>query len=993
MKKIILFALLCFSGLTLFAQDKMTPVEVGSSKPVLSRPLSSKVLVPPRMEREEVNEKRRGAPRIVPGKGYPKSMDAAWQKEMGKIPGRAPSLTFDAVEGTHEPLDPTGAVGPNHYVTAFNSGFAIYDKAGNLLSPPADLSSLGGEFAGEDLGDPIVQYDSFADRFIIMQFAGCGECVSREDETNGLLIAVSQGPDPVNDGWYTYRFKTGTFPDYPKLFIWSDGYYITTNQDPTDSDYQKVIYVLEREQMLKGQEARHIGLPLPGAQYNSFLSPAGFNAVGEEAPPKGSAPLIYFQDDSWMGVNVDHLKMWEINVDWNTPLNSEIHESQVLGPSEGVTPFHSTFDGGSFSNLSQPSGPDIDALQGAIMYPTSYRRFEDHNSVVFNFVVDVDPSAVEHAGIRWYELRQPSSGGPWSVYQEGTYAPDFSDRWCGSIGIDRYGNIGMGFTILNDNERRTILPTLAYTGRYAQDPPGMMTIEEQYIAESTEIDESNRYGDYSHLSVDPVDGSSFWFVGEYFKNNTRVNGVGVFQIESPYSKDVGIVDIVEPASAGVEGDQQVTVSIRNFGQLPQTDIPLVVTVDGETVLSETFEGTVEPESSIEYTLEGRLTLAGNSSFEVTAATALEGDEQEDNNSYTVTLEDLEPNDIGVTVIKSPDSFTSLAESVFPPDEVVLILENFGSEPQSNFEVQYSIDGGPAVTETVTEELGVKEELAYTFNSKPDLSEVGVYQISARTLLPSDTDPSNDGIEKTFAHLDCIPTGSDCRFGDGIQDFYLGDIENENIYCTNGYYNFLEISTRLDRSQGTFVVGVTTGFASNDDERFSMWIDFNDNAVFDPEELLIDAAVIPSSNRMYSYEFSIPEDAPLGEHILRVRAGDTNAFGGGNLNDPCAVMAFGNTQDYMVIIESSIKESELKDAELIVSSKDGDTYLASLTSSYQREVYITVYDLLGQKLLDYPVQKSARAHEYSLDMSYVPPGVYLVRMGTHDEGRVKRIVVP
>ncbi len=73
--------------------------------------------------------------------------------------------------------------------------------------------------------------------------------------------------------------------------------------------------------------------------------------------------------------------------------NSTITESQDLGPSEGVTPFHSTFDGGGFSNLSQPGGaPDVDALQGAIMYPTSYRRFETHNSVVFNFVVDVDPS-------------------------------------------------------------------------------------------------------------------------------------------------------------------------------------------------------------------------------------------------------------------------------------------------------------------------------------------------------------------------------------------------------------------------------------------------------------------------------------------------------------------------------------------------------------------------------------------------------------------------
>ena len=744
--------------------------------------------------------------------------------------------------------------------------------------------------------------------------------------------------------------------------------------------------------MLQGEEAQQISLPLPGAQYSVFLSPAAFNAVGTEPPPRGNAPLIYFQDDAWFGVNEDHLKLWEITVDWTDPLESEIFESQILGPSEGVTPFHTTFDGGAFSNLSQVEGPDVDALQGAIMYPTSYRRFPDHNSVVFNFVVDVDPSEVEHAGIRWYELRQDSAGGPWSVYQEGTYAPDFSDRWCGSIGIDSFGNIGMGFTILNDNERTTILPTLAYTGRYAQDPLGVMTIKEEYIAESTTIDESSRYGDYSHLSIDPVDGRSFWFIGEYFKEEGRVNGVGVFQIESANLADVGIVHIVEPRAAGMPV-QEVTVTVRNFGQLPQSDFPIELSVDGETVLTEVFTGPIAPESQVNFTFEASIDLEGNEVYEFTAATALEGDELAENDAFSVTLEDLDPKDIGVTVIRNPESFTSTGVYFTPPDEVVVTIENFGSEPQSDFQVQYSLDNGPVVTETVAEVLGVREELAYTFDSKLDVSEIGVYEIAARTLLASDNDTSNDGIEKTFAHLNCIPEGSDCRYGDGIYDFYLGDIANENIYCTNGYYNFLDISTRLDRSQGTFYVGVTTGYAFGDDERFSMWIDFNDNAVFEPEELLIDSRVIPSSDRLYSYQFSIPEDAPLGEHILRVRAGDTSVFSGGDLNNPCSVMDFGNTQDYTVVIESSIADSVLKDAELIVSSGDGNLYEVLLTSSYQRELYITVYDILGQKLLDYAVERAARGYEYLLDMSFVPPGVYLVRVGTAEEGRVERIVVP
>ena len=133
---------------------------------------------------------------------------------------------FEAHSGFSTPTDPTGAVGPNHYVYAFNSGFGIRDKSGNVLVPEASLATI---FPGESLGDPIVVYDNYADRFIIMQFS---------NTPNGFLIAVGQGPDPVNDGWFTYRFNTGSFPDYEKLSIWSDGYYITANKDQNNPNNQ-----------------------------------------------------------------------------------------------------------------------------------------------------------------------------------------------------------------------------------------------------------------------------------------------------------------------------------------------------------------------------------------------------------------------------------------------------------------------------------------------------------------------------------------------------------------------------------------------------------------------------------------------------------------------------------------------------------------------------------------------------------------------------------
>ncbi len=982
--RFLLLLIFLLSG-KLYSQvnERAKPVLTGSSHAISTEAISTKDLLPPSGEFKIYNPKNRSSNIVVPGKGYPKTIDAAWQKDAGKIPGKKPILTFDAATSGSTPTDPTGAVGPNHYVNAWNSAFAIYDKEGNILSPPADLKTIGGNFADEDLGDPIVFYDSFADRFLITQFS---------DSPNSLLVAVSKGPDPVNHGWYTYRFATGTFPDYPKFFVWGDGYYVTTNQDPDeirapgdqDDGLNEVVYVLERDKMLQGLEAQHLGFPLPGIRVNGFYSPAGFFAVGEELPPVGNSPIIYYQDDAWLGVNEDHLKMWVVNVDWKEPLNSTIEESQTIGPSEGVTPFHSVFDGGSFQNLSQPgNAPDVDALQGAVMYPTAFRQFPTHNSVVFNFVVDIDPSAVEHAGIRWYELRQDSGGGPWSVYQEGTYAPDNSDRWCGSIGIDKNGNIGLGFTVLNDNPENPIYPSLRYTGRYAGDPLGTMTLQEETIVEGAAPDPSNRYGDYSHMTIDPVDQETFWFIGEHFGSGSRLNTVGVFRIAPEFANDIGIVDIVAPENGTLGTREEITVTIRNFGSNPQSNFQVSYTVDDGNTVTETFSGTIEATAQVNFTFSTGVDLSEiGENYTFSASTELEGDENPENDTYTEIIKNLPPNDVGVTAIHSPETGENLGL-----EEVVVTVQNFGGEPQTDIPVAYRVDNGDLITEMINESLGVGEELSYQFQQLVDLSAPEKYTIYATTLLEEDSNKENDDTEKIVANLNCIPRGSDCSFGDGIFDFYLQEIVNENIFCTNGYHDFIGLSTRLDRTQGIFQVGVSSRFSGN---RFSLWIDFNDNAFFDRNELLISSALIPTANEVHVFEFRIPEDAPLGEHLMRVRAGDTDY--GGDLNDPCDVMDYGNTMDYSVVIVSDIEESVLDDSKLVISSADGEIFDINLNTGYQQSLWITVHDLLGQKLVENKIEKGFRGYEYMLDMSYAATGVYLVRVGTRNEGRVKRIIV-
>ena len=127
-------------------------------------------------------------------------------------------------------------MGPNHYVNAWNSQFRIWDKEGNSLTSAASLATI---WPGESSGDPIVIYDQFADRFIITQFSF----------SNSLLVAITQGPDPVNDDWYTYEFQLDAFPDYPKYSVWSDGYYVTANKNQGSATTSEVVFALEGSEL------------------------------------------------------------------------------------------------------------------------------------------------------------------------------------------------------------------------------------------------------------------------------------------------------------------------------------------------------------------------------------------------------------------------------------------------------------------------------------------------------------------------------------------------------------------------------------------------------------------------------------------------------------------------------------------------------------------------------------------------------------------------
>jgi hypothetical protein len=212
-----------------------------------------------------------------------------------------------------------------------------------------------------------------------------------------------------------------------------------------------------------------------------------------------------------------------MSVDFDTPANSTF----VQAPDLVLSDFDSSLCPPItvFSCISQPSGPDLDPLLEVVMQRASYRNFGTHETILGVLQTDVGDWD-NHSGERWFEARR--SGGPWSLFQEGTWSPSHEGRFMGMVSMDDSGNILLAYNISHDAGEGgggvDIFPSLRYTGRLATDPTGVMTVPETELVAGAASNSSSRYGDYNQMGIDPVDGCTFWFLGMY---NPGAKGVRI----------------------------------------------------------------------------------------------------------------------------------------------------------------------------------------------------------------------------------------------------------------------------------------------------------------------------------------------------------------------------------------------------------------------------------------------------------------------------------
>src|SRR5213080_1036299 len=419
------------------------------------------------------------------------------------------------------PPDVNGRVGSTQYVQWNNTSFAVFDKTtGALLYGPAAgntlFQPLGGLCASHNDGDPVVSYDILAGRWVLSQFVVGGG----QTDYSHQCIAVSATSDATGE-YYLYDFQTDpvNFVDYPHTAVWPDGYYMSTHVfNATSGTFTTGrLYVFERAQMIAGLPARMQSQDL-GAEY-------GFLAADLDSltpPPAGEAEFV-------LGPNFTLTELtdsFRVAVTWGSNPTMIVTAGPTILEGLGNAPCVGD------ANTSRACVPEpapaattdyVDNIGGHYMHRLAYRNNGTQIAPQESLIVSgpSDSTDSNHGSVEWFEFRNAGSSSTTpTLFQSAHYDIDTNYRWLPSIAMDKDGNIALGYS----KSSTTVFPGIYVTGRLASDPVGTMGAEIQMTAGiGSQLGAGNRWGDYSAMTLDPIDQCTFYYTNEYLKTNGGFN--------------------------------------------------------------------------------------------------------------------------------------------------------------------------------------------------------------------------------------------------------------------------------------------------------------------------------------------------------------------------------------------------------------------------------------------------------------------------------------
>jgi VCBS repeat-containing protein len=439
-----------------------------------------------------------------------------------------PSLGSDT---TAFPPDTQGAVGPSQFLVTINGRFRSYSKATGLPDGALDQDSdafFAGQLSTPPPGgfvfssDPHVRYDRLSQHWFIVMIDAPLDASLNATKANRILVAYSDGPTLSPSTVWTKFFVqvSGTFADYPTLGVDANALYVGTNNFSITSPFgfqSTSGYVLSKSSVLGGT---------PIVTSFAFATGTGagpFTPQGADNPDPGATQGYYVGVDNAAFSQLDVIRI-------SSPGGSTPTASGSIAVSVPTTRFP----------ISVPhqgnTGGLLDALDDRLFAASirNNRLWTAHN-------IEVNSSGNASAsgnrdGSRWYELNvTPATP---TVVQSGTVfdssATNPLSYWIPTVAVSGQGHMAVGGSVAGaghhadawfsgrlsgDTLGTTDAPTLYTASPFAYNPPA-------------DTGSPRRWGDYSAVSLDPVDDMTMWTIQEY-TSATNTWGTRIARLRAP----------------------------------------------------------------------------------------------------------------------------------------------------------------------------------------------------------------------------------------------------------------------------------------------------------------------------------------------------------------------------------------------------------------------------------------------------------------------------
>ncbi|WP_436517181.1 CARDB domain-containing protein [Ekhidna sp. To15] len=867
----------------------------------------------------------------------------------GRATAITPSVNIDGLASSFgSPNDPTGDVGLDYYVQAINAtDIAVYDKDDGSLVDQFAANTLWSSINEVSAGDPIILFDHEYNRWIITEFTS-------PNGTANLLFAISDTSDPLGS-YNAYSYSPPNFPDYPKWAIWSDTYMVTTNELGPGSLHQ---YFFDRAAFIAGDSevaAQRVEIAGNSSTEAGFYVTTPVSWIGDVAPEDNKPIAIKINDSSWGEVANDAVEVFIFDVDFE-------NETTVTKTTIETTAFDGypcdNANGQDFSCLSQKgSSQGIDAIPEVIMNLPHYRNFETHESIVLSFITDVTDGD-NLAGIRWMELRRTT--GDWELYQEGTYAPDDGlHRFMPSISLDKDGNIGLAYNTTSSSE----FVGIKYTGRYAEDPLGTMTVTEYGVVDGTGSVGGDRFGDYAQMAVDPQNERTFWYTSEYAASGGSKTRIVAFQLEAN-ANDLTVNSIDEPnTSTTLTATETVSVTVENIGTQAASNFDIILSLDDVVIETYTHTPSLAAGASLAHDFGTTVDLSALGDYEISVEVDLTGDELPGNNSLTKNLKKIAENDasisssaIGTTcnnVITAAVTITNEGGNTLESVDIEVYLNasleetinwtgslETGEEEIVEIEVSDLSEGNNDISIVLVSPNEVADEvpgnngsdlvvnldssldqIVFTLNTDEYPEETTWEMLDGEGNVIVSGGPYPEDVESTvteyicvdpdacyeFVIYDAFDDGICCGFGSG--SYSIADANGNTIFAGNGQFGEFEstafcIGTECNLAIETDVINASTG------------------------EL---GSIIIDASGSYGYEYSIDDgetfqespvfdELAIGTYDIYVLAQDGNC-----VVEETVTLAFDC--DLTIAVNQEVTGDGIGDLEIIASG--GDSYEYSI----------------------------------------------------------------